>query len=138
MKKSLFRIGFILVLIVGVSAFAGDYQGLADANALMDTTQTTMSKAIGFAAFIFGWVLLLGFPIGAYYLGYKHFKEKDEQDRSGNPNTAMIHVKAGVISLVALIMGTMIFTFIFVKTLNVDNNVGTAITKVLKIQNAFR
>jgi len=146
MKNTLFKLGVIFIILFGVSALAqqpgtpsggGDYTGLSDANTLMATTQGTVSKAIGFAGFIFGWVLLLGFPIGAYYLGYKHFKEKDEQDRSGNANTAMIHVKAGVIAIVALIMGTMIFTFIFVKTLKVSNDTSTAIVNVLKINSAF-
>jgi hypothetical protein len=135
--KSLLKVALIASLFIGVSAFAGDYQGLDDANELMDTTQSTVSKGIGLAGFAFGWILLLGFPFGGYYLGYKHFKEKDEQDRSGNTNNAMIHVKAGAIALVALIMGTMLFTFIFVKTLNVKSTTGDAIKTVLKIDKAF-
>jgi len=134
-KKILF-----LVVAFAVAASAGDYSSLDDANKLIGETQGTMTAVIGFAGFIFGWILTVGFALGGYYFGYKHFKEKDEQDRSGSTNTAMIHAKSAGISLVALIAGTLVFTFLFVKTLHVggkDADTATAIAKVLKVDKAF-
>ena len=136
MNNKLLKILLMLGIIAAV-ANAGDYTGLEDADELMATTENTVGKGISFLAFGFGWLLMLGAPIGAYYLGYKHFKEKDEQDRSGSTNTAMIHGKAMVISLVAIILATMLFTFIFVKQLHVGTTTADAIKKVLKIDKAF-
>ena len=137
------KVAILLGFVIGISAFAGvdssssGYQGLNEANTLMSNTEGTMSKAIAFASFIFGWILIIGFPIGGYYLGYKHFKEKDEQDRSGNPNTAMIHAKGAIIAIIAAIAGALLFEFVYVKTLNVDTSFGSALKKVLKIDQAF-
>ena len=139
MKNKIMKILALMLLLTGVASFgATKYQALSDATTLMTDTQTTVSQAIGLGGFAFGWILLLGFPLGGYYLAYKHFKEKDEQDRSGNANTAMVHAKAGSISLVALIAGSLVFTFLFVNTLNVGTNFKTAAVKVLKIKNAFK
>ncbi len=136
MKKTT-KLLAIVLLLTGATLFASDYQSLKDATSLMTDTQSTVSQAIGLAGFAFGWILLLGFPIGGYYFAYKHFKEKDEQDRSGNANTTMIHAKAGSIALIALISGSLIFTFLFVNTLHVGNNFGDSVKKVLKIDKAF-
>ena len=139
MKKRTTKLLAITLLLTGATLFAStDYQALTDATTLMSDTQSTVSQAIGLAGFAFGWILLLGFPIGGYYFAYKHFKEKDEQDRSGNANTTMIHAKAGSIALIALIAGSLIFTFLFVNTLHVGNTFGDSVKKVLKIDQAFK
>jgi len=137
MKSNIVKI-LLMLGLVAVAANAGDYSGLDDASELMETSENTMGQAISFLAFIFGWLILLGAPIGAYYLGYKHFKEKDEQDRSGSTNTAMIHGKAMVLSLLAIIVATMLFTFLFVKQFHVANNAADAVKIVLKIDKAFK
>ncbi len=132
--------GIIALLLASTTSVMAttNYQSLQNASSLMSQTQSTVSQAIGFLGFGFGWVLLLGFPIGAYYFAYKSFKEKDEQDRSGSGHAKMLHAKSAAVALVALVAGSLIFTFIFVNTLHAGNTFTEAVRTVLKIGNAFK
>ena len=134
MKKRIFLGGLLLAIaFTNANAATSDFQSLEDATTLIADTESMVSKVIEFGSFIFGWIITLGFGVGGYYVGYQKFKEIDEQDRSGNTNTTMIHAKAAGVSLVALIVGSMIFTFIFVKILAVGSTTADAMKTVLKI-----
>lgn len=144
MKNKKYIVAFFLLLST-VSAFAVSSDGNTASvftqiiNFLKDI-KTIVPLLGSLALTLFAWLLLLGLPIGGYYVAYRQFKKNDERNET-DTSGVLTHAKASGISLVAFVMGLFLFQLIYINGLNLDKaiggsssaNFGTVAVKVLSL-----
>lgn len=142
------KLAGLAALFLASSALMGadsTTDGLEAINDITAVASTTVTGIVGLALTVLGWILVVGIPASAYYFGLKHFKEKDEQDRSGAASSTMSHAKAAMVSLVGAVAGAMLFSLIFIKLMHLDETIGgsmvsdgAVMAKVLRIDEVFK
>lgn len=143
MKGNRIFLVIMLLLIGSTAVFGAEYGDALDGLDAVGAKGTTIVATFGdMFLTIAGWGLLLGFPVGAYWMGYAFFKKQDERNET-SASAAMTHAKAGFTALIGAFVGSMLFIMVFTKLLHLDEaysttagqkaSMGTIVKKVLKL-----